>query len=269
MRAQIYSFILNDLEDYVIKNMTNIVIEYRNIHFSLPIRRVASRIHWLCSIKRLIGLILSLKPSNAKILDAGCGIGHLSALLSMLGKDVVSIDINPDKSLWRYMGKKYKIQFICADARYIPLREKTFNVVLAYAVLEHLGNQVDEQQFLSEVYRTLKKEGKIVLGGTPNKYSFTEIFGESAPILGGHKRKFTKGSLISKLESSQFFTIFIENEYFLPQYLPMDLLNKVWNQLAFPLVKIDSYLRSIPFHHSFFVISEKSDPNARAERCSS
>lgn len=238
------------LEDYVVMNMAKIIIIYQNIHLSLPIRRLTSKIHWLSSIKGIISLVLSQISRNVTILDVGCGIGHLSALLSMLGQDVVGIDINSDKHMWRYLSKKNKCQFICADSRYLPLRGKKFDVVISYAVLEHLGGEKSERSYLGEISRVLTTEGKFVMGGVPSKYALTEIFG-------GHERKFTKESIIEKLESSSLYPTYIENEYFLPQYFPTDLLNGIWNRGAFQVVKIDKYLRNIPLYHSNFVIAEK------------
>jgi len=240
------------LEDYVVINMAKIIIAYQSIHLSLPIRRLTSKIAWLRSVKGIISLILSQTSRNVTILDVGCGIGHLSALLSMLRQDVVGIDMNPDKHLWRYLSKKTKCQFICADARYLPFKGEKFNVVVAYAVLEHLESENGERSFLGETYRVLTKEGKFVMGGVPSKLAFTETFW-------GHERKFTKKSIIGKLESSMLYPIYIENEYFLPQYFPIDLLNDIWNRLAFQVVKIDKYLRILPLYHSNFMIAEKSN----------
>ena len=233
--------------------MAKIILVYRNIHLSAPILRLTSRIHWLRSIKGIVQLVLSQISGNVTILDVGCGMGHLSALLSMLGQDVVGIDIDSDERMWKYLSKKNKCQFICADSRYLPLKGKKFDVIMSYAVLEHLGDEKSEQNYISEIDRVLKTRGKFVMGGVPNKYSLTEIFGEH------HERKFTKKSIIDKLDSYGLSPIYIENEYFLPQYLPTDLLNNVWNRVAFQVVKIDKYLRNMPLYHSNFLIAEKSN----------
>jgi ubiquinone/menaquinone biosynthesis C-methylase UbiE len=241
------------LEDYVVMNMTKIIIIYKSIYSSLPILRLNSRIHWLSSIKGIMKLVLSQISHNGTILDVGCGMGHLSALLSMSGHEVVGIDINSDNHMWKYLSKKNKCQFIRADSRYLPLVGKEFDVIMSYAVLEHLGGEKNEQSYLSEIHRVLKTEGKFVMGGVPNKYSLTEIMGEH------HERKFTKESIIEKLESSSLYPIYIENEYFLPQYLPTDLLNSIWNLAAFQVVKIDKYLKNIPLYHSNFLIAVNSN----------
>ena len=154
--------------------------------------------------------------------------------MSRLGYDVVGIDVNSDKQMWKYLSKKTQCQFILADSRYLPLREKKFDIIVSYAVLEHLGGEESERSYLGEIYRVLSTKGKFVMGGVPNKYSLTEIFGAH------HDRKFTKKSIIEKLETSRLYPIYIENEYFLPQYLPINLLNGIWNRAAFQLLGLIS-----------------------------
>ncbi len=247
----IYSNQDNLLEDFVVTNMTKIVIAYQRIHLNSPIRRLTSKVAWLRSVEGIIKLVLSQASSCDKVLDIGCGIGHLSALLSMMGRDVIGIDLNPDKQLWMNLSKKAKCQFICADARYLPFKSEEFNVGVAYAVLEHVGSEDGECRFLTETSRILAKRGRFVMGGVPSELAFTETFW-------GHERKYNQKSILGLLESSMLYPIYVENEYLLPQYLPMDFLDGVWNLLAPLIVRVDKILRILPLYHSNFIISEKS-----------
>lgn len=78
-----------------------------------------------------------IKP-NSTVLDAGCGSGVLSYLLSKKGCKVTGVDI--DKSRIDFCKKEYKnIRFLQKDILKLDLHEK-FDYVVCTDVLEHFDN---------------------------------------------------------------------------------------------------------------------------------
>lgn len=58
------------------------------------------------------------------------------------------------------------LRFVQADALSLPFHDKSFNLVVSFAVIEHVGNRFRQQQFLTEACRV----GQHVFVTTPNRY---------------------------------------------------------------------------------------------------
>jgi len=91
-----------------------------------------------------IDLVRLLNP--ASVLEIGKGNGTVSDYLKKLGLDVVTIDIDKDLRP-DHVG----------DVRNIPLKDNSFDVVVAYEVLEHLPYE-DFKYALREIKRVSKKD---------------------------------------------------------------------------------------------------------------
>lgn len=63
-------------------------------------------------------------------------------------------------------GRYPSVTFLEADARRLPFSDKSFEVVHANAVVEHVGPRPDQQQFVSELVRV----GRTVFITTPNRW---------------------------------------------------------------------------------------------------
>ncbi|VVB88183.1 Ubiquinone biosynthesis O-methyltransferase [uncultured archaeon] len=103
---------------------------------------------------------------NKCVLDAGCGFGYGSVILSNNAKKVVGID----KSIQtlKHSTEKYdskNIDYVASDVTCTPFENKTFDTIYAFEVIEHIKNDDD---FLSEMKRLLKEDGFIFIS-TPNK----------------------------------------------------------------------------------------------------
>lgn len=97
------------------------------------------------------------KEPNMRILDLGCGHGHVfSYLREKEGKDAYGLDINVN-SLKHQNLKGY---FVCGDAHNIPFRDNSLDVVLAFELVEHLR---EPEKSLKEIRRVLKKGGILLL----------------------------------------------------------------------------------------------------------
>lgn len=101
---------------------------------------------------------------GSKVLDVGCGTGYGSSLLAEKC-DVIAVDINEDAV--NFARKHYSdgVRFKAAKAENLPFKNKEFDGVCSFEVIEHI-KRVDKM--LKEVNRVLEDGGKFVLS-TPNK----------------------------------------------------------------------------------------------------
>lgn len=106
------------------------------------------------------------------VLDIACGAGYGSALLAETAKKVYGVDICED--VITYARQEYKnrdIAFLKGDARNIPILSNSIDVAVSFETLEHITEQ---DIFLSEIKRVLKKKGILIIS-TPNKESYGKI----------------------------------------------------------------------------------------------
>lgn len=110
---------------------------------------------------------------DKKVLDAACGTGYGSAILSKTAASVFGVDIS--KEAISYAKNNYSapnISFSVADIESLPFEDNFFDVVVSFETIEHVDTQKQEK-FLSEVKRTLKKDG-IFIVSTPNRDVYKE-----------------------------------------------------------------------------------------------
>jgi SAM-dependent methyltransferase len=101
-------------------------------------------------------LLLSLQPR--RVLDVGAKDGWLVRQLKAYGISAVGVDIHPGSP-----------PVIAADARRLPFRDGSMDVVALLDVIEHLPRG-SETQALRECARVLRSEGILVLS-TPSAWT--------------------------------------------------------------------------------------------------
>ena len=102
-----------------------------------------------------------------KVLDAACGTGYGSAILSKYAQEVCGIDISIDAV--KYASDNYNkenLNFKVADIENLPFEDNYFDVVVSFETIEHV-NAEKQKKFLSEIKRVLKEDGILVIS-TPN-----------------------------------------------------------------------------------------------------
>ena len=121
----------------------------------------------------LARLLLDQMRSAKCVLDVGCGEGYLISAFKNLGLQVKGVDISLE--MLRVAEKKvgYGNVSVCDIAKdKLPFRNKTFDIVTATEVVEHLtGDAI----FFKEVFRVLKPEGLFFMT-TPNHGSIFSYF---------------------------------------------------------------------------------------------
>src|SRR5690242_11899204 len=111
-------------------------------------------------------LIDLLNPtSGQRILDLGCGTGHLTAQIAKRGARVTGLDSSP--SMIAQARQNYpRLKFVLSDARSLEFREE-FEAVFSNAVLHWI---LDAEAVVAGVARALTPGGRFVLefGGKKN-----------------------------------------------------------------------------------------------------
>ncbi len=107
-----------------------------------------------------------IEIASSQILDAGCGTGLLMREISREAQHVVGVDFSIgmireakkriDSNIW----ERAKCSLVLADIEYLPFRENTFNLAFSITVLQNIQNQ---KQVLYELFRVLKKNGRVVV----------------------------------------------------------------------------------------------------------
>ncbi len=103
---------------------------------------------------------VTITPS-AKVLDLGCGLGHLLARLTQ----VASLAIGVDVSRYSIAETSEHAQVLLSDVEYrLPFKDGTFDVVFAKDVIEHVNNF---GAVMAEIGRVTRPGGKVLIV-TPN-----------------------------------------------------------------------------------------------------
>lgn len=104
-------------------------------------------------------------PYGKKVLEAGSGTGKISLRLAMDGASVTLVDYSRnalDQSGLAFRQKDCRGEFVLADIRSIPLREKTFDLAWNAGVLEHFSLE-EKVNILKEMARVTKPGGIILV----------------------------------------------------------------------------------------------------------
>jgi len=100
------------------------------------------------------------------VLDLGCGIGHGTEMLTGEAKKIVGVEIDSMKlnPAHLYFNRK-NIDYLVADARFLPFKENIFDTVISLEVIEHL---IEHDEYLMGIKRVLNLNGKAIIS-TPDK----------------------------------------------------------------------------------------------------
>jgi SAM-dependent methyltransferase len=124
--------------------------------------------------------------ANARVLDVGCGPGHLSKGAAKFAKEVVGVDLHaerfPDAEL------PQNLRLVQGDANDLPLGDDDFDVTFMRFLLEYVK---DKQHTVNEIVRVTKPGGTVLvqdLDGQlvwhyPVSDELTEAIGETVPLL--------------------------------------------------------------------------------------
>lgn len=150
--------------------------------------------------------ILTVRPAEAlrgcRILEVGCGTGYLLSRLKAYGAEVTGVEPGQHG---QGGSKKFDVPIV-SDFFPSPSINGQFDVILMYAVLEHIDDQSD---FLDHVSRHLEKNGVIILS-VPNCEPYVRT-GDLSVLLHEHWSYFEMETLKRALLAVRPFNVRIEN----------------------------------------------------------
>lgn len=207
-----------------------------------------------------INLCAKLIPKKAKIVDMGCGWGHVCAVLSLMRPDLKIIGIDTKKGgVWEMIKKKkFKCDFEVMDALNTKFKKEMFDAVISFGVMEHVK---DENKFLKEIRRILKKGGLNLVFNLPNKYSLNE-FGAKIVRIKSHKKRYVKKEIKELFEKNNFKNIKIRREFFIPAQVNRisERLNSFFNKYYKSIDRVDKFIMKTPldvFAEAYQIICRK------------
>ncbi len=114
--------------------------------------------YWLRRLRRLV-------RSDARVLEVGCGLGFFT---SRVAREYAIVGLDVSRAALSFLRDRWGLRsLVCADAHRLPFRDDTFDVVVAFDVVEHLTRP---EAFLREGARVLRHGGIVILT-TPNPAS--------------------------------------------------------------------------------------------------
>jgi SAM-dependent methyltransferase len=156
--------------------------------------------------------------SSKAVLDAGCGVGYGSAQLAQTAALVVGLDFAHEALL---AGERQyahpRVHFTQGDCGCLPFPDRSFEVVVAFEVIEHLKNWRD---LLTEAGRVLAPDGQFIVS-TPNRLYYGESRAEPNPF---HAHEFDYEEFVDALR--QVFShaiIFLENHTDAITFTPLEV----------------------------------------------
>ena len=113
-----------------------------------------------------------------RVLDVGCGAGYGAAELANTATSVTGIDIGEDAIAYAVGHySRPNLQFQQAAAAALPFPDGSFDLVVAFEVIEHL---TDWEPLIAEARRVLSPGGQFVVS-TPNKAYYAETRRQTGP----------------------------------------------------------------------------------------
>jgi len=112
---------------------------------------------------------------NAEVLDAACGVGYGSSLLSQKAKNVIGIDYS--KTAIKFANKNYrnkKIKFFESNILNFNYKKK-FDIIVSLETLEHI-NKSDGIKWIKKCFSLLKKNGIFICSSPLRRIRNKKIF---------------------------------------------------------------------------------------------
>lgn len=184
-----------------------------------------------------------------RLLDFGAGGGYVAFLLAGLGYQVEAIDIadykqdradhrtraDDQRCLWPALEKTSPHLHFQHYEQTIPFTDNTFDGVVAYAVIEHIPDELVDKA-LKEIRRVVKPDGYLFISRLPRKWAYMEhlagLFG-----IAHHERLYGDREIIELMNRHAFDV----KKGSITDMVPV---NNIFNHM-FPLLRI---INSILLH---------------------
>jgi 2-polyprenyl-3-methyl-5-hydroxy-6-metoxy-1,4-benzoquinol methylase len=182
-------------------------------------------------IERLTGLSL-LNGRGKRALDVGCALGVTTKWLASLGYEVIGLDISEAIKL----AKKayWCLEFVRADAQFLPLAPSSIDLVVAFEVFEHLPSPT---LFVLNLWTVLKPKGVAII--TSPSRSLTTLVSDTVR---GEKTHINlpRPEEALKIFRKVFSDVFVVTRLFLP--IPPNILRRYFVLYNIPRALADGYI---------------------------
>lgn len=187
-------------------------------------------------VQRFCEFYFNKQCNELKILDWGCGKGHITFLMEKLGANPISCDLaapTPDSSFGQATPLLQHLRRSVQPLHHsyqLPYETSSIDVVLSFGVLEHVP---EDGKSLQEINRILSEQGLLFVFFLPYTFSWTQYL---AHRLGNyyHDRLYSKRLVNQLLVQSNFKLldlwhrqIFPKNRFNYPSPLMFERLDQL------------------------------------------
>lgn len=162
--------------------------------------QVEDRHFWFRTRKAIVAAlcsnIIANLPAGYRVMEIGCGTGHLLKTLKDTCKNgkVFGLDL-----FWEglaFASQRTNAILVQGQAEWMPFAEGNFDLIGMFDVLEHLEN---DEEILVSVLRMLKEGGKLMLTVPAERQLWS-----TTDLIAHHQRRYEMDELKQKLEKSGF-----------------------------------------------------------------
>ena len=177
--------------------------------------------------------VLTQNRKKLQIHNIGSGTGNISKNFAGYGR-IYSIDYSKEALRFNQIyGQRDLVQ---ADAVSLPFKNDYFDVVMLYALLEHVDDDISA---LKESKRILKKRGVIILTVPAYRFMWSGM-----DKVAWHKRRYIRSELLNKMDNVDLRKV--KFTYFNTFLFPSAVIQRYIEKILHIDRKGDSFLPSIP-----------------------
>ena len=150
---------------------------------------------WYCARRKIIADLIRREtqlPTDAHILEIGCGTGHNLAMLSGFGHvDGLELDEEARSLSEKRLGRKVMSSPLPELAE---VSDRHYHLIGAFDVIEHIE---DDRAALASIARKLRPGGKFILTVPAHQWMWS-----AHDVVNHHKRRYSKLRLKELIDSS-------------------------------------------------------------------
>jgi 2-polyprenyl-3-methyl-5-hydroxy-6-metoxy-1,4-benzoquinol methylase len=208
----------------------------------------------------LIDLAIAEGGRNVRILDLGCGQGHITSKIQENFQSAEISGLDYSISAIEYAVALFpQIDFAVGNAYDPPYSEGYFDIVVCNNLWEH----VPDPLFLLKEIRRIIRSGGFLIISTPSRYRLENIVrvmrGKSVRFMSPlHVTEYSVGQIIEQLEFGKFEVIRIDSEPVITKNTTIKSL--IINGVILPIIRVS--LKITGSHHclesTVFALAERS-----------
>ena len=135
---------------------------------------------------------------NKVVLDAACGVGYGSKILSDSAKKVIGIDIDPETIDYaKQNNNASNVSYQVMSIEEMAFPDSYFDVVVSFETIEHVTEEI-QHAFLDNISRILKPEGILIISTPDRDFLLKKTHGKYQNPF--HIKEYSKAGFISFLK---------------------------------------------------------------------